>query len=194
MTDNAIDLLISRRSVAVRRLGDPGPDARATERILAAALSAPDHAALRPWRIVVIGREARDDLAALFIAAKGKVQNEVSEAERDRERDKALRPPMLLAMVARPQRLHGTVTEAEQLAAAGAAMENVLLAAHFLGFGAIILSGQRCQDGDIRAALGIAPDEDFLGFISVGSIVAEPLKSRRPDPTEVVAHLDRLRR
>lgn len=194
MTDTPIDLLLSRHSVAVRRLGGPGPDQQQTDQILCAALTAPDHAALRPWRVVVIGRDARGDLADLFIAAKRKRQAELTDAEAGRERDKALRPPLLVAMVARPQRLHATVTEAEQLACAGAAMQNMLLAAHFLGFGAIILSGARCEDTEIRSALGIAPDEHFLGFISVGSIVEAPLKGRRPALAEMATHLDRTMR
>jgi nitroreductase len=194
MTNSPIDLLLSRHSVAVRRLGGPGPDALQTDQILRAALTAPDHAALRPWRIVVIGRDVREELASLFVAAKRKHQVELGEAEIGRERDKALRPPLLVAMVARPTRLHVTVTEAEQLACAGAAMQNMLLAAHFLGFGAIILSGARCLDPEIRGALGITPDEHFLGFISVGSIVDAPLKSRRPDLAEMVTHLDRMMR
>jgi len=192
MSPTPIDLLNSRRSVAVRRMGGPGPDPQQTEQILQAALSVPDHALQRPWRLVVIGAAAREELAALFIAAKRRGQVEVTEAEIGRERDKALRPPLLLAMVARPRPDHPAATEAEQLACAGAAMEHVLLAAHFLGFGAIILSGARCAEATIRTALGILPEEHFLGFISVGSIVDEPLQSRRPELAEMVTRLDRL--
>lgn len=189
MTATPLDQLLARRSVAVRRLGPPGPWPHELERILEAALMAPDHGALRPWRLVEIGSGLREELAALFVAAKRKTQAELNAAEIERERDKALRPPVLLALLARTRADHPTVTEAEQLATAGAAMQNILIAAHFLGYGAIILSGARCQDPDIRARLGILPADHFLGFISIGSIVSEPIPGPRP---ELAAMLTRL--
>jgi nitroreductase len=189
MTALPMDQLLSRRSVAVRRLGDPGPSPLELERILESALMAPDHAALRPWRLVVIGKGLRAELSALFVAAKRKTQAELSAAEIEREQDKAMRPPVLLAFLARPRADHPVVTVPEQLATAGAAMQNILIAAHFLGYGAIILSGARCQDPDIRARLGILPDEPFLGFISIGSIVSEPIPSPRPDLAAMVTRL-----
>jgi nitroreductase len=193
VTDNSpINDLISRHSVAVRRLGGPGPNPAELKDMLVAATMAPDHGALRPWRLVVIGPGAREGLAALFVAAKRKTRAELNQAEIDRERDKALRPPVLLALVARPRPDHPGVTVAEQMATAGAAMQNVLIAAHLMGYGAIILSGARCQDADIRARLGILPSEEFLGFISIGSIVDQPILSRRPDLAEMVSEIDSL--
>ncbi|WP_374371236.1 nitroreductase [Dongia sp.] len=190
--DNPISALLSRRSVAVRRLGGPGPSPAELAGILAAATMAPDHGALRPWRLIEIGAGARAGLADIFVAAKRKAQPELTQAEIDRERDKALRPPVLIALVARPRKDHPVVTAAEQMATAGAAMQNILIAAHLLGYGAIILSGARCQDQDIRTRLGILPPEEFLGFISIGSIVDTPLLSRRPDLADMVTRIDRL--
>jgi nitroreductase len=195
--DNPISALLSRRSVAVRRLGGPGPSPAELAAILEAATMAPDHGALRPWRLIEIGAGARAGLADIFVAAKRKAQSELTQAELtqmeiDRERDKALRPPVLIALVARPRTDHPVVTAAEQMATAGAAMQSILIAAHLLGYGAIILSGARCQDEDIRARLGILPPEEFLGFISIGSIVDTPLLSRRPDLADMVTRIDRL--
>lgn len=195
--DNLISALLSRRSVAVRRLGGPGPGPAELASILEAATMAPDHGALRPWRLIEIAAGAREGLADIFVAAKRKAQSdlnqaELTQAEIDRERDKALRPPVLIALVACPRNDHPVVTVAEQLATAGAAMQNILIAAHLLGYGAIILSGARCQDEDIRARLGILAPEEFLGFISIGSIVDTPLLSRRPNLAEVRTRIERL--
>lgn len=192
MTTNPIEHLLTRQSVAVRKLGAPGPGADELQKILEVALTAPDHGGLRPWRVIAIGPDAREGLAALFIAAKRKSQAELNDVEIQRERDKALRPPVLLALLARIRADRPGITEAEQLATAGAAMQNMLVAAHFMGYGAIILSGARCEDPDIRAALGIDASEHFLGFISIGSIVEPPLGSRRPVLADVVTRLDRL--
>jgi nitroreductase len=192
MTKTNVEQMLSRQSVAVRKLGAPGPNTSDVETILQSALTAPDHGGLRPWRVIVIGTDAREGLAALFIAAKRKSQAELNDVEIQRERDKAIRPPVLFAFLARTRADRPGITEAEQLATAGAAMQNMLVAAHLMGFGAIILSGQRCEDADIRAALGIAPTEHFLGFISIGSILEPPIGSRRPVLADVVTRLERL--
>jgi nitroreductase len=180
--------LAQRRSVAVRRIGGPGPTAAECDLILAAALTAPDHGALRPWRMLICDETSRARLADLFVAAKQRLKPDATEVELARERDKAIKPPVLLAMLALPKPPRGEVTEAEQLACAGAAMQSVLLAAFGLGYGAIILSGSRCHDAGVRAAFGLQPQDHLLGFISIGTIVDTPLQSTRPQLAEMVGH------
>jgi nitroreductase len=188
-----MEALLARHSVAVKRLGAPGPAAADLLAIYAAATTAPDHGALRPWRLIEIGNEARPQLAQLFVDGKRHGRSELSDAEIEREREKAMRPPMLLAFVARPIANHPTVPAAEQLASAGAAMQLVLTAAHFLGYGAIILSGARCADPNVLASLQIGGDEHFLGFISIGSIVDELRLGKRPEIHQVVSKMERLK-
>ncbi|WP_374311791.1 nitroreductase [Dongia sp.] len=188
-----MEALLARHSVAVKRLGAPGPSAAELLSIYEAATTAPDHGALRPWRLIEIGNEARPQLAQLFIDGKRRSQSELSAAEIEREREKAVRPPVLLAFVARPIANHPTVPAVEQLASAGAAMQLVLVAAHFLGYGAIILSGARCADRNVMASLQIGEDEIFLGFISIGSIVDEPRFGKRPEIHQVVSKMERLK-
>lgn len=185
-----ISWLAERRSVAVRRIGEPGPAPDQVRAILAAALAAPDHGALRPWRIVICAPDGRERLATLFVAAKLHLKPDATDVELGRERDKALRPPVLLAMLALPKPPRGEVTEAEQLACAGAAMQSVLLAAHGLGYGAIILSGSRCADAGVRAAFGLRDADHLLGFISIGTIVDTPLLAPRPVLEDMVGRFD----
>jgi len=71
------------------------------------------------------------------------------------------------------------VPEREQWLAAGSALGNLLNAAHQLGFGAIMLSGERCFDVLLCAELGIESTEYLAGFISLGSITAAP-PQRKP--------------
>jgi nitroreductase len=73
----------------------------------------------------------------------------------------------------------------EQWLSAGAALGNILSAAHLLGFGAIVLSGERCQDEALRTALGVAAGEALAGFISIGSIAKAPPPAARP-PRDLV--------
>jgi nitroreductase len=186
---DAVAWIAERRSVAVKRLGGPGPDARELDLILRAALPAPDHGALRPWRIVRCRAEGKARLAGLFVARKLERNPEATAAEIEREREKAERPPVLLAVIAAP-RPSAKVPEPEQIAGAGAALQGALLAAYGLGFGAIMLSGDRCADPGVRAALGIGRTETLLGFISIGTIVAEPKAARRAERSEVLFDFD----
>lgn len=185
-----ISWLAERRSVAVRRMGGPGPSEAELTQILSAALAAPDHGALRPWRVVRCTDKGKARLAELFIAAKLRAKPDAAEAELARERDKAMKPPILLAMVATPKPAKGEITPAEQLASAGAAMQSILLAAFGLGYGAIILSGSRCADPAVRAAFGVAAGDELLGFISIGTVVDTPIPSPRPGLAEMIATYD----
>lgn len=180
--------LLDRRSVAVKRLGPPAPRADEQALILSAALTAPDHNALRPWRLVLCGAESRAPLADLFVAAKLALNPGASALELEREREKAERPPLLLALIAAPKP-DPRVPQAEQIASAGAALQSILLAAQALGYGAIILSGSRCQAAPVHAALGVAAGEHLLGFISIGSIVDTPRLASRPELRDVLLHL-----
>lgn len=185
-----ISWMAGRRSVAVKRLGDPGPSAEEFELILNAALAAPDHGALRPWRLVLCTPESRDRLAELFIAAKRQSKPDSSEIELAREREKAVRPPVLLGLIAAPKPGHAKIPEIEQIASAGAALQSILLAAHGLGYGAIMLSGSRCSAENVRAALGLERDEILLGFISIGTVVDTPRPASRPALSDVLCTFD----
>lgn len=185
-----VSWLAQRRSVAVRRMGGPGPSEAELAQILGAALAAPDHGALRPWRVIRCTQAGQARLADLFVAAKQRLKPDATEVELSRERDKALKPPVLLAMLATPKPAKAEITEAEQLAAAGAAMQSILLAAFGLGYGAIILSGSRCADPAVRRAFGLTDRDHLLGFISIGTVIDTPVASRRPLIEEMTGSYD----
>jgi nitroreductase len=179
-----------RRSIAVKRLGEPGPNPDELGIILRAALAAPDHGALRPWRVIRCSQASRARLAYLFVTGKLERHADSTEVQLEREREKATRPPVLLALIASPKRGHDKVPVEEQLATAGAAIQSMLIAAHGLGYGAIILSGSRCSDAGVRAALEVGAEETLLGFISIGSIVEEPKLAPRPNLGDVAFEFD----
>jgi nitroreductase len=189
-----ISWLLHRRSIAVRRIGAPGPSQDELRLILSAALAAPDHGALRPWRLIACSPESRAHLADLFVAAKLELNPAAAEVEITREREKALRPPVLVALVAAPRPGVASIPEAEQIASAGAALQSILLAAHGLGYGAIVLSGSRCAAENVRAGMGVRAGEIILGFISIGTIVDTPRLASRPKLSDVLSTFDGLDR
>ena len=113
-----------------------------------------------------------------------------SSEDLSRAREHATQAPTVLAFVVRP-RLHPMVPVTEQWLSAGAALGNLLTAAHLLGFGAIMLSGERCQDEALRSALGLRRDEMLAGFLSIGTIAKAPSAAARPSREQVWSRWER---
>ena len=95
----AIDALLTRRSA--RTLTEPAPDAGALELIFASAVRAPDHGRLRPWRFVVMRAAARARFGKLLAAHLGRAHPHSDQEALRRERLKALRAPLIVAVAAR---------------------------------------------------------------------------------------------
>ncbi len=170
--------LLERRSVSPRRLGAPGPSREQLECALQAALRAPDHGGLMPWRAIHIAPHGREALAQLFVEEKRRRDPLVSADDLVRAREHALNAPTLLAFVVCP-RPGTTVPLHEQWLAAGAALGNLLNAFHLLGFGAIVLSGDRCGDALLAQQLGLHESEKLAGFISAGTVLKTPPSATR---------------
>jgi nitroreductase len=174
---DAITALTTRNS-ASRLTGDaPGPAERA--QIFRAALRAPDHAHLRPWHFLVVEGEARVQLGAALVAAARRAYPELSEQEAAKLRGNPLRAPLVVIVVART-REHPKVPEVEQLLSAGAAAQNMLVAAHALGFGAMWRTGPVTYLPELREELGLLPNDRPVGFLYLGEVDGTP----KPLPDE----------
>jgi len=175
----ALRALLSRRSVSPKRLVAPGPDLQTLDLLLQAALTAPDHGGLRPWRVIEFRAQQRTELAVLFEEEKLRRDPLATPLDLLRARDHALMPPVLLGFVVAPH-ARTRIPLREQWLSAGAALGNLLNAAHLRGFGAIVLSGERCFDLQFTRALGVKADEELIGFVSIGTVAKEPPESHRP--------------
>jgi nitroreductase len=167
----ALELLLRRRSVAPRRLAEPAPSSEALQQAVRAGLRAPDHGALAPWRLIELPRSRRDALAELFADEKLRRDPLATPHDLVRAREHATQAPMLLAFVV-CLRAAVTVPVHEQWLAAGAALGALLHAFEALGYGAIVLSGERCADPLLSRALAVGPHEVLAGFVSVGTVAA----------------------
>ncbi|WP_394562023.1 NAD(P)H nitroreductase [Aquipseudomonas alcaligenes] len=165
----ALDLLLNR--VSVGRLLAPAPDAAQRELMFRAALRAPDHGQLRPWRFITIEGDARGRLGELF--AEAQAQDPANKAEvLDKARAMPLRAPLLLVVVACLSE-HPKVPQEEQVLSAGCAAHGVLLAAQALGFGAIWRTGPLTHHPHVLAGLGLGANEKIVGFLYLGSFEGE---------------------
>jgi nitroreductase len=164
-----LSAMLTRRSVSPKRLCGPGPSAEELGLMVDAALSAPDHGRLVPWRLIEFPQDRRSALAKLFEDEKRRRDLIASGEDLARAREHATQAPVVLAFITKPER-NVLVPMHEQWLSAGAALGQLMLAAHTLGYGAIMLSGERCHDEPLRAALGLESHETLAGFISIGAI------------------------
>lgn len=153
------------------------------EKILAAAVRAPNHHLTQPWRFVVLAGEARSELARAWAAG---LEREGKDPSRIPE--KVLRASVIVCVLERPHLENPKVVEIEEHYAVGAAIQNMLLAAHALGLGAMHRSGVVTQLPEVREYVGAAPDELIAGLVYVGRPPegddARP-RSRRTDHSEL---------
>ena len=162
----SLDALLTRYSVGPKHLTEPGPSDAQLAQMAEAALRAPDHAELMPYRFKVVRGAAKEGMAALFADAARASGKGEEGAALDAER--ALKPPVTVAVVARIDLGHPLVPAHEQWAAVGGAIANFLTAAHALGFGGKMLSGAKVRDAAIAAAF-CEPGETLLGWIALGT-------------------------
>ena len=175
-----IDTLLSRRSIPAQRLTDPGPDAAQLAVAFDAALRAPDHGRMQPWRFKLIRGAARAKFADLLVAAARARDPATPPAQLEKIRGRPLHVPLVIAVSAR-LRDNPKVPEIEQLLSSGAGVMNLLNALHAQGFGAIWLTGPSVYDPLVAAALELGSDEQLLGFVHVGTIGAVvPAAPARP--------------
>lgn len=166
----AIDALLGRRSA--KTLTDPAPDAGALELLLECACRAPDHGRLRPWRFIVIRGAGRERLGELMAEQVRRKLPAATAETLQRERQKPLRAPLII-VVAAVCNATARIPPIEQILAAAAAAENVMLAATALGFGAMWKTGDAAYDDTVKAALGLEPPDAVVGFIYLGTAPAD---------------------
>lgn len=181
---DALENLMSRRSPA--KLAEPAPSAEALSRAMAAAVRAPDHGRLKPWRFIVIEGAGRDAFGAVMADCLKRQQPDANDEMLKRERDKVLRAPMIVVAVAKILPQHPKIPEVEQLLAAAAATQNFWLALHAQGYGAMWKTGLPAYDAGVKRALGLADSDQIVGFMYVGSIAEPALDIKRPEPDAFV--------
>ncbi|MDI4632173.1 nitroreductase [Pelomonas sp. V22] len=177
----ALEALMSRYSVGPKHLVEPGPDDEQLALMVQAALRAPDHGELLPYRFKAVRGEARQQMAELFAAAARAAGKDEAGAELDAER--ALRPPVSVAVVARLDMGHPQVPVHEQWAAIGGALANFLNAAHLMGYGGKMLSGAKVRDPGLAAAF-CEPGEILVGWIALGTPLRRPAGPSRKGGVE----------
>ncbi|MDT3377838.1 nitroreductase [Labrys portucalensis] len=165
---DAIELLKTRRSVPPAMLSAPGPDAAQLETLLAIATRVPDHGKLHPWRFVIYQGAAREKAGQVVYDAFMAACPDADEAVRKKESTRFTLAPLVIGVVSTAAN-HVKIPLWEQELSAGAVCENLVIAAHALGFGASWLTGWMAYDERVLAKLGIGSHEKLAGFVHIGT-------------------------
>ncbi|MNY06716.1 putative NAD(P)H nitroreductase YdjA [compost metagenome] len=149
------------------------------------AMRAPDHANQRPWRFIVVRKDAQANLGEVF--AHAAIKRGATD-DGARSRSQALAAPLIIAVGVAVSD-HAQVPAVEQIVATGAAAMNLLNAIHILGFAAYWASGDNAYDPDVASARGLKGAKDrLLGFIYVGSQVKRKPPKARPTSVDFVTY------
>lgn len=159
-----MDALVALQTrTAAPRLMEPAPKPAELEEILKAGLRAPDHGMLRPWKFLVIEGEGRNRLAQLFVDAT----QPDTEERKQKLLTTPLRAPMIIVAVATIK--EGKVRASEQVCSAAAAVQNMSVACHAMGYASIWLTGQVAYDSRVKLAMGLKESDEIVGFLYVGT-------------------------
>jgi nitroreductase len=180
---DAIELLLTRESAM--KLQAPGPSAEELDKILASAVRAPDHGRLRPWHFVVIREDQRARFGELMAESLRRRVPTASDSELQREREKAFRAPVIVAVAAKVKKGH-KIPEVEQLASTAAAAQTIMLAAPALGYGAMWKTGAPAYDPWVKTQLGLDAADEILGFLYIGTNAGGPSPLPRPEAGDFV--------
>lgn len=175
-----LEMLEARSSIPAIQLVEPAPNPEQLKRILQAGLTAPDHAAMRPWRFITIQGDARARLGDVFAAASLKDKPDTPEEKIARIRQKPLRSPLIVVIVATITENHPKTPEIEQVLSAGSAATLIQLAATASGFGSIWLTGPNGYLPEVKSALGVAEKDHIVGFVYMGTPAKPAASKSRP--------------
>ncbi len=181
----ALEAILTRVTVPPARMAPPGPDDAALRRMLAAAAAAPDHAKLRPWRFLVVRGEGREKLGELFAAGARAARANASSAEIEKQRTAPQRAPLILIAISRADPQHPKIPAWEQDASAACAVQNLLLAAHAMGFAGKWATGGPAASPVVAAGLDLGPNERIIGIIYLGSPTDRQKLPPRPAPEAI---------
>ena len=179
------EAIAARRSV--NRLTDQVPGRTEVEKMIEAAIWAPNHRFTEPWRFHVIAGEDRQRFGQYLADAKRRRCPPRTDADRAALKKTAglfLRAPLVIAVsVARST---DRVQDLEDYGACCAAIQNMLLAAWEMGIVSKWRTGDAAQDPAAREYLGTGPDDRIAGFIYLGYPSRGPIPPPRDRDRDVI--------
>jgi nitroreductase len=188
---DVIHAIVTRQSVG-RVRQDPVPE-ELVERILDSAVHAPNHKMTEPWRFHVFtgkGRgelaRARAETARLQAESEGEYE-EMAAGRISRERKKAFRAPVVIAVISAAGR--DEVETLENYAACAAAVQNMQLTAHALGLASMWRTGAMAYHDYMREFFGLGEADTIVAYLYIGyPDMGERPRRRQPAREKTIWH------
>ena len=183
---------IARRASVRSFKPDPLPR-HVIERLIGAAVRAPNHKLTEPWRFVVVTGAARERYAQIRRAHRARRFTDPEAPEARAAMDKAWRealatPAFLFVLM---EVSDDPVRREEDYGATMMAIENLLVAAAADGIGTFLRTGGLMSHPEVKELVGVPDGSRIVGIVSLGYLaqVPEPTVRRKP-VAEIVRWLD----
>lgn len=163
------------------------------EKILEAATWAPSPANNQPWEfIVIINQDVKNRIHEESMTCKKKIFEKSGWKWVDKyQAGFLLEAPVIIAVIGDPEKtgahkfLEGTETVYQHGCAA--AIQNMLLASHGLGWSSLWFT--LFDRNVMKQTLGIDPSKEPLALICIGKAAGSPLQSPRKDVKEITRYV-----
>lgn len=181
-----LDYLSRRRSVLARNMIEPGPSHDEIEQMLTIAARVPDHGKLSPFYFKIFQGDDRARAGEWLKQAYLKDEDpKASEAKLQLESERFMRAPTVIVAVSAPK--IGKIPEWEQVLCAGAACQNLVIAANALGYGVQWLTEWYSFSPDFAASIGLEGDsEKIAGVFYLGTPAEAPQERPRPNINDLI--------
>lgn len=183
---DAMEAIFTRRSIGI--VTEQSPPEDLIEKIVEAGTWAPNHFRTEPWRYFVLTGDGRkplgDTLAKIAARDMDEPESDENKKKLEKTKQKPFRAPVVIVAAVEPSD-NSKVILKEEYAAVNAGVQNMLLASHALGLGAIWRTGKPCYDPEVRRLFGLSEKGEVIGFIYIGYPRREAPAGRRKGVSQV---------
>ncbi len=177
---DALEAIRTRRMIP--RVKADRPSREAITELLECAVRAPTHHLTEPWRFHVLTGEGLERLAAAM-AQESTEQGTSADEAMQTARTKVGRAPVVIAVTCIPSDKEGVI-EQEEIVSTGMALQNLLLAAHAKGLGAMLRTGTVAYHPAVGGHLGLEDGEKVVGLVYLGHPEADRSLTPRAPASE----------
>lgn len=166
---DALEALRTRRSIGL--VLDKEIPEELINQVLEAGTWAPNHFKTEPWRFFVLTENGRKPLGETLAKIAAQKMDDPTTVENQQKlnntKQKSLRAPVVIVAAVEPSDNPRVILK-EEYAAVSAAVQNMLIAAHALGLGAIWRTGEPCYHPEMQKLFQLSDKGEVLGFIYMG--------------------------
>ncbi|WP_455663004.1 nitroreductase family protein [Pradoshia sp.] len=183
---DVLEAIKTRRSIGKVK-EDPVPK-ELIRQIIEAGTWAPCHHRTEPWRFTVLEGDGRNKLSDALVAALKSTMDDPETEENKQRLEKISKQPYrapVIIVTSVETTKNDKVIKEEEFAAGHAAVQNMLLAAHALGLGAVWRTGKPLYTRTMCEAFGLSEKGAVTGFIYIGYPDMTPAPAKRKAVDEI---------